>query len=423
MSSKEERDLPTLLVIAGKSEENWNILCSQYSTKFRVIQTTWDKISLNSYSDSKYPIISVLENDNSKEKKIINNIRPSLLLIRNLVISIGSRLDMVPDYRNILFGFYHANVPMINELSAIIAEYEKPIMYGRLRKIRDKYGEEIFPLIQQYYYPEYCQICITPPTPYVLKVSYPHAGYGKIRVKDNDDTEDLRSILALHKDYCAMEPLIDVDYELRIVFIAPNYYRVHKRRSMNWKVNFGMANEREDCEMEPRWKKWIDLIYENYPDMLIFDIDAIVDKNGKEYILEVNGSTQGFSPEHGQQDLEHLRDLVVRKMEVIMGEELLDKDNDTKSLFRDDIKDINKENNRINDENIKDTQIVNLKNLIDDYQRKINKYKTDNEELKDKFDIYRNYENGNINVIKLKNFIIIILGIFILILSYILYKK
>ena len=157
--------------------------------------------------------------------------------------------------------------------------------------------------------------------------------------------------------------------------------------------------------------------------MLIFDIDAIVDKNGKEYILEVNGSTQGFSPEHGQQDLEHLRDLVVRKMEVIMGEELLDKDNDTKSLFRDDIKDINKENNRINDENIKDTQIVNLKNLIDDYQRKINKYKTDNEELKDKFDIYRNYENGNINVIKLKNFIIIILGIFILILSYILYKK
>ena len=42
---------------------------------------------------------------------------------------------------------------MINELSAIIAEIEKPIMYGRLRKIRDKYGEKIIPLIKQYYYP------------------------------------------------------------------------------------------------------------------------------------------------------------------------------------------------------------------------------------------------------------------------------
>ena len=36
---------------------------------------------------------------------------------------------------------------MINELSAIMAEIEKPIMYGRLRKIRDIYGEKNFPLI------------------------------------------------------------------------------------------------------------------------------------------------------------------------------------------------------------------------------------------------------------------------------------
>ena len=99
---------------------------------------------------------------------------------------------------------------------------------------------------------------------------------------------------------------------------------------MNWKVNFGMTNIREDCQMKPRWKKWIDLIYKNYPDMLIFDIDALVDKNGKEYILEVNGSTQGFTPEHENQDLEHMRDLVVRKMEVILGEELLNEDNDAK---------------------------------------------------------------------------------------------
>ena len=368
------KDLPTLLVIASTSEEDWIQLCSEYSSKFRVIQTTWDKVSLSSYSDSKYPMISIYPNQNPlypSQKKVLNDIKPSLVLIRNLARYISSKLELVPDFRNILYGFYHSNVPMINELSAIMAEIEKPIMYGRLRKIRDIYGEKNFPLIQQYYYPNYSEICITPKAPYVLKVSFPHAGYGKIRVKDHHEIDDLRSILALHKDYCSIEPLIDVDYELRIVFIAPNYYRVHKRSSLNWKVNYGMSNIREECEMKPEWKKWIDLIYENYPDMLTFDIDALVDKNGKEYILEVNGSSQGFAPEHGKQDLEHLRDLVIRKMEIILGQELLNEDNEAKKLF-------NENENKLNiiDKNYeKDTEIINLKNLVDDLKKKFRLFK------------------------------------------------
>ena len=318
---------------------------------------------------------------------------------------ISSKLETVPDFRNILYGFYHANIPMINELQAIIAELEKPIMYGRLRKIRDIYGEKNFPLIQQYYYPNYSEICITPSAPYVLKISYPHAGYGKIRVKDYHDIDDLRSILALHKDYVSIEPLIDVDYELRIVFIAPNYYRVHKRSSLNWKVNYGMSNIREECELKPEWKKWIDLIYENYPDMLTFDIDALVDKKGKEYILEVNGSSQGFAPEHGKQDLEHLRDLVVRKMEVILGEELLDENNEAKLLFRNK----NDNNFNINEKQLeKDTEVVNLKNLLDDYKKKLEKTNRNYNELLDK---YRNINKKTFFFIF--SFIILILCIYL----------
>jgi hypothetical protein len=284
-----------------------------------------------------------------------------------------------------------------------MAEIEKPIMYGRLRKIRDIYGEKNFPLIQQYYYPNYSEICITPKAPYVLKVSFPHAGYGKIRVKDHHEIDDLRSILALHKDYCSIEPLIDVDYELRIVFIAPNYYRVHKRSSLNWKVNYGMSNIREECEMKPEWKKWIDLIYENYPDMLTFDIDALVDKNGKEYILEVNGSSQGFAPEHGKQDLEHLRDLVIRKMEIILGQELLNEDNEAKKLF-------NENENKLNiiDKNYeKDTEIINLKNLVDDLKKKLDYSNEKNRQL------LKKYENGTKRIILYAlSLIILLIGIF-----------
>ena len=400
------KDLPTLLVIASTSEEDWVQLCSEYSSKFRVIQTTWDKISLSSYSDTKYPMISIYPNQNPlypSQKKIFNDIKPSLVLIRNLARYISSKLELVPDFRNILYGFYHSNVPMINELSAIMAEIEKPIMYGRLRKIRDIYGEKNFPLIQQYYYPNYSEICITPKAPYVLKVSFPHAGYGKIRVKDHHEIDDLRSILALHKDYCSIEPLIDVDYELRIVFIAPNYYRVHKRSSLNWKVNYGMSNIREECEMKPEWKKWIDLIYENYPDMLTFDIDALVDKNGKEYILEVNGSSQGFAPEHGKQDLEHLRDLVIRKMEIILGQELLSEDNEAKKLF-------NENDNKLNiiDKNYeKDTEIINLKNLVDDLKKKLDYSNEKSRQL------LKKNENGTKRIfLYILNLIILLIGIF-----------
>ena len=218
----------------------------------------------------------------------------------------------------------------------------------------------------------------------------------------------------MHKDYCAIEPYIDVDYELRIVFIAPNYYRVHKRQSMNWKVNFGMTNIREDCEMKPNWKKWIDLIYENYPDLLIFDIDALVDKNGKEYILEVNGSTQGLTPEHGEQDLEHMRDLVVRKMETIIGKDLLSKDNEAKKLFRENKNDIKISKN----DNEKDTEIINLKNLIDDYKKKLKDSENNYQEVLDELNIYKNKRNKISYPL-----IIIIFGIAILILSIYLYKR
>ena len=407
MSSKSKQSYwPTLLVIASTNEENWVDLCSEYYSQFRVIQTTWDKISLSCYSDSKYPMVTIYQSinpSNPEHNEIIRDIKPDLILIRNLARYISGKLEIVPDFRNILYGFYHSNIPMINELSGIMAELEKPIMYGRLRKIRDTYGEVNFPLIQQYYYPNYSEVCITPNAPYVIKVSYPHAGYGKIRVKDNHDLDDIRSILALHKDYVAIEPLIDVDYELRIVFIAPNYYRVHKRSSLNWKVNYGMSNIREDCEMKPEWKKWVDLIYKTYPDMLTFDIDALVDKKGKEYILEVNGSCQGFAPEHGKQDLEHLRDLVVRKMEVILNKDFLKEDNPAKKLFKDD--------NKINVNDIKfekDTEIVNLKNTVDDYRIKLNNMKNKYDALNKKFK-----NDGN----RIKNLFIFILNIIILVLG------
>ena len=97
MSSKSKQSYwPTLLVIASTNEENWVDLCSEYYSQFRVIQTTWDKISLSCYSDSKYPMVSVLPNKKPlypSQKELINNIKPELVLIRNLARYIGAKLE------------------------------------------------------------------------------------------------------------------------------------------------------------------------------------------------------------------------------------------------------------------------------------------------------------------------------------------
>jgi hypothetical protein len=326
---------------------------------------------------------------------------------------IGSHLGETPDFRNILYGFYHANVPLINDFNALIAELNKPIMYGRLKKIKDEVGEKIFPLIKQYYYPEFSQILITPSEPCVLKVGFPHAGYGKVRIFNRDELEDIASIIAINNTYSATEPLIDVDYELRIIFIAPNYYRAHKRYGMNWKVNFGMASEREDVEMKSNWKKWLDLIYHKYPDMLSFDIDALVDKKGNEYILEINGSCQGFAPEHGDQDLIHMRNLCMRKMESICNIEILEeKDDEMKKLFNDkiDIKEIK------DDE--KEIKIINLKNYCSDLQKELNYVKNKLNEIKKNYKLLEENKNKK----NYFNIIFFIFGILFFVFAYIKYK-
>ena len=50
-----------------------------------------------------------------------------------------------------------------------------------------------------------------PPFPLVLKIGPYHSGHGKIRVPDQDSFDDLRSIVAMHDDYCSVEPFIDWD--------------------------------------------------------------------------------------------------------------------------------------------------------------------------------------------------------------------
>ena len=136
-----------------------------------------------------------------------------------------------------------------------------------------------------------------------------------------------------------------------------------------------MMAEREDTEMNPRWKRWVDLIYQTYPDMLSFDIDALVDKQGKEYILEVNGSAQGFAPEHGSEDLIHFKELVIRKLESLTNTKILEKRSPVPLPFeiQDENSSINNNISSTDKEQIeqKEVEIVNLKNKVEDLEKEL----------------------------------------------------
>lgn len=242
---------------------------------------------------------------------------------------------------------------MINNLFGILAEQDRPIMYGYLRAIEKRLGSDIFPLIPQIYYPSFENIVFTFNLPFVVKIGWPHAGYGKIRCRESSDIIDVRSVVALTNNYSIAEPFIESDYEIRIVFIAPDYYRVHKRRCMGWKVNMGFTNTREDIEMTPLYKLWCYEVRKEFHDMDCFWIDGIISKTGKHYILEVNGSSQGFAPEHIPEYLSHYRELVRMRLH-----ENLEK-NRERSLPD------------VPDDLNKDTLITNLRNRIEELEREL----------------------------------------------------
>jgi hypothetical protein len=42
--------------------------------------------------------------------------------------------------------------------------------------------------------------------------------------------------------------------------------------------------------------------------------DAIHSKDGKDYILEINDTASGFAPANMEEDMRHVRDLVLQRM-------------------------------------------------------------------------------------------------------------
>jgi len=286
----------------------------------RVVQRGWKDFTISSQNYGKLRTIvhcNVSSNKHIKDEpfKGVTTCKPDLVLVRNEVRTIHG------DHRNKLIGLMFNNIPAVNSLKSIYMFCDRPVIMAELNRLNMEHGDD-FPVIKQEFYDSHRSMMYSYTFPCVVKVGYAHAGAGKMKIGHHHDFEDFRSVMAMSSDYCTAEPFMKGSYDLRIQKCG-DVIRAFKRISMNgsWKTNTGTSHL-EAIEVTEEYRRWAELASTIFGGLDICTVDAIHNaEDGKEYILEVNGGSSGFSPEFEDEDNKIVRDLVVERLSKIFPAE------------------------------------------------------------------------------------------------------
>jgi len=245
---------------------------------------------------------------NERDSSQKETISPDLVLNR-------SSIYKLEDFRNLLYGFDFAQIPMINSSNVLYNSFERPWVFSALKKIQHRLGKDRFPLIPQTYFPNHwCFEGADVELPTVVKVGHIHSGYGKVKYYSKENLEDFVSVLALHKnDYFTTEPFIEkAKFDIRIQKIGKNY-RCYYRTGFTWKTNTNTA-EIHEIPLTDDYKLWADECSQLFGGIDVLALDAIVDENDKTYILELNSTAIGISPN----DEQHVKEVLMERLKEIV---------------------------------------------------------------------------------------------------------
>ncbi|KAH3759644.1 synapsin II [Pelomyxa schiedti] len=297
-----------LLVIGGSASVHWDEVFAGATLPsgdpVQVEWAPWEEITLVSYGDSNSVLVTTRNN---------KGFSPDFLLVRSAARGIHGQ-----DYRNLLYGFAFVGVPSINSLESLYWCQEKPLIYSKMLKLKKKLGATNFPLIEQTYYPSWKSMSFTPCFPLVAKLGTIHAGFGKMKINSQTEFNDLSSIIACQEKYVTAEPFITWDYDFRLQKIGP-HYRSFRRRSDNWKGR-GLGSRDEDVELSEKHKMWLEQVSAAMG-MDILSIDGVHSAaDDHEWIIEINDSAIGLVERHLEEDLRHVRELILVKMASALTE-------------------------------------------------------------------------------------------------------
>jgi len=311
----------TLLVIQADNYDWVKILSGSRLSDGRplsVIQTGWDDIAVHAdtYSSSGLcvEVKRTYGTDDSrnlpKSNPGVRTVQPDFVLVRNEVYTPGF------DGRSRLSGFLFADVPAANSLQSIHMFCDRAAVMGQLHRLNRRLGDD-FPVVPQHFASSHRSFMYGFTFPAVVKVGSAHAGVGKMQIHDHHQMSDFRSVLAMMPhEHCFAEPFIVGSCDLRIQKIGP-HVRAFRRCDVSgeWKTNTGTA-VMDEVPCEPRWRAWVDAAADMFGGLDILTVDAIVEEaTGKEYIIEVNGTSSGLHPDCAKEDNQHIAELVLARME------------------------------------------------------------------------------------------------------------
>jgi glutathione synthase/RimK-type ligase-like ATP-grasp enzyme len=244
-------------------------------------------------------------------------VKPDFCLIRNFPLDTHGG-----SYKSQLLGLKFANLPSVNSLDSVLMSMERAYQYSELLKVQKKLGKDVFSVVPMAYFTNE-KISLNVPDspldkihqpgfPVVVKVGSAHAGRGKIRSNDEEELQDLKGVLAMSHDYYTLEPLVKFEFEYRIQKLG-NHFRCFKRKSDGWKQNVGDLKF-EDYPVTDRHKFLINECATMMGGLDICAIDMLHKADGTEVCLEINDTAIGIMYNHEKEDLQHIREVVLQRM-------------------------------------------------------------------------------------------------------------
>lgn len=88
-----------------------------------------------------------------------------------------------------------------------------------------------------------------------------------------------------------------------------------RRKSLtgNWKTNVGQSIL-EEVPIQERHKNWIDAVAKMFGGLSICSLEALVAKDGRELIIEVNDCAMGLLGESQEEDRKRIAEVVLEEM-------------------------------------------------------------------------------------------------------------